>query len=82
MKKIIKIFTISVISLISFVSCSTSDTNNETIVTPADNWNSIRTGNYQVHEFKYNGHNYLVFNVGHNRAGVVHDPDCSCKNNE
>ena len=40
----------------------------------------------QVIKFEFEGHNYMaieVSNTGHtNIAGVVHDPNCPCQNNQ
>ena len=40
----------------------------------------------QVIKFEFEGHKYMsfeVWNTGHtNVAGIVHDPNCSCQNNQ
>lgn len=40
----------------------------------------------QVIKFKFEGHKYMsfeVWNTGHtNIAGIVHDPNCPCQNNQ
>lgn len=81
MKKVFKLFIIGCITTISCTSCEKS-TNTTPTVKPASSGNSIAVPTYESMEFEYKGHEYIVFNVGLYRAGVVHNPDCRCHHND
>lgn len=54
--------------------------------TPTQEEKNLNTQNHKdVSEFEYNGHKYIRFGWGlghYSTAGVVHDPDCPCFNND
>ena len=77
MKKVLLVITM-ITSLISMGSCSQPErTPEETAKIIGDNSNPQR--------FDYDGHKYIRFTWSfgrYNTAGVVHDPDCECKNDK
>lgn len=69
MKSIVKVFV--VILSIMFISGCSNETPKET---------------YEETEFEYNGHSYIWFKARTWKAtdiiGIVHNPDCECKENK
>lgn len=77
MKKII----VLILGIVLMSSCTAV---NNTVVVKMDGWavpaNSERKGNWiDVTKYEYDGHTYLVFGRTVLTNGVVHDPDCACK---
>lgn len=65
------------IALSALVLCSCVD---ETIVKDTRDTKSLVFG--RVYHFSYKSHDYIMFRDGYGKvsvAGVVHDPDCKCK---
>ena len=74
MKKLKSILFMCLVAII-FGSCNTTQ----------EEKNLNTQTNKEVSEFEYNGHQYIKFEWGHGRystAGVVHNPDCPCFNND
>lgn len=86
-----KIFLFCVLSVLSLTSCGKLEEYNKRSV-EANSIEHVKIATMtgfgpvsylmDISKFNYNGHSYIMFDGNESMNGIIHDPDCSCHNNE
>lgn len=82
-KTVFKLFCALALTLGLAGCCDCNDSRNETEVESTDEVLYINVPNdvsfrFQIVDFEYRGHKYIIFRGSETKNGVVHDPDCPC----
>lgn len=86
-----KIFLFYVLSVLSLTSCDELEKYNKRSV-EANSTEHVKITTMSgfgpvsylmdISKFNYNGHSYIMLDGNESMNGIIHDPDCSCHNNE
>jgi hypothetical protein len=84
-KTVFKLFCALALTLGLAGCCDCNEPSNKTEVESTDEVLYINVPNdvsfrFQIVDFEYRGHKYILFRGTETKNGVVHDPDCPCRN--
>lgn len=84
-KTVFKLFCALALTLGLAGCCDCNDSTKETEIESTDEILYINVPNdvsfrFQIVDFEYRGHKYILFRGSETKNGVVHNPDCSCHN--
>lgn len=83
-KTVFKLFCALALTLGLAGCCDCNDSMNQTEVESTGELLYVNVPNdvpyrFQIVDFEYRGHKYILFRGSETKNGVVHDPDCHCR---